>query len=353
MKIKLTVFLLLFITIPLACITAGVEEPGLAKNVKFILKDGTIVSGPVAGRTSSEVFVEQKNGKAVTVKIQDIRAAFNTDNGNEIIPGGSGSKKSDKPWYEKNIFGMAGGSGEDGTKDTASETKKTQAPDGAQGPKDYTEVYAYTTIMNSYSIGTPLQNWFGDDIQSGSPAFFNVGANMYTGLDAQGTLLLGIGLSLNIPPSHSIWGSNLGFGFRDELVLSPYILSLDLAVRYAVKELEGLSVTVSPSLLLSLLSGDLDWSGNISLSNGTLVGPATYNTNMGSIGMGFGISAGAEYYFGMFGLSLKLGYRILNSGLMFDSSLGSWSMVDPGGNAIGLDLGGLYGAVGILVKLGG
>lgn len=213
----------------------------------------------------------------------------------------------------------------------------------------YFELFGSATLNNSYLIGTAMQKWMNDDIGSGSPAFYNVGFANFSSLNESNTSFLGVGFSINIPPSHSIWGSNLYYGGRNELVLNPYILSVGIPYRYAFRP-SGFSLTLDPSLLMSVLTGKYSTNGNITIDGKNLTG--TFSTNMGSMGIGFGLGLGAEYHFGFFGLGVKYGMRFLNSAVYFnDDSVGAWSPTDSNKNNIKLNLGGSYLSVGIMLKI--
>jgi len=342
---------------PTATATATSTSAAIAIiHVKIIMKDGSIITGALVGSTADQVFVEKTKGKAITIKKSDIQAAFDADSGKEISFGAGAEATA----VSANDNSDSEDNGEKAEKNTGRKQKagkggKALATDEEAMPKNYFEIFAYGSLNNSFNIGTPLQQWMGDDIQSGSPAFANVGGIMFLGIDDENTMFLGVGMSMNLPPSHSIWGSNLYYGGRDELVLNPYILSLDIPFRYAFKGIDGFSLTVEPSLLMAFLTGyyTLGTGHNLVVNGVTLYPPDTFPANMGSMGVGFGMSLGAEYYFGMFGLGAKFGFRMLQSALNYDSTAaGPWSPTDGSGNVIGIDLGGSYMTIGIMMKFG-
>ena len=214
----------------------------------------------------------------------------------------------------------------------------------------YFELYGFATLNNSYLIGGPLQKWINDDVKSGSPAFFNIGGTTYIPVNSKNTMHLGVDFGLNVPPSHSIWGTNLYFGGRNELVLNPYILNIGMPLRLGSGG-SGLSMTFNPSMLMNFLSGKYSTNGTINVDGKSLTG--TFNTSMGSIGMGFGLSLGAEYHLGIVGIGVKYGARILKSAVYFNNNNGgAWSPIDSNGKEIKLDLGGSYLTVGMMLKLG-
>jgi hypothetical protein len=219
------------------------------------------------------------------------------------------------------------------------------------GQEKYFELSGFATLNNSYLIGPPMQKWMNDDIQSGSPAFFNIGGTSFFPLNTKNTVHLGVGMTFNIPPSHSIWGSNLYYGGRNELVLSPYMLSLDMPLRLGFGN-SGLSMTMDPALLMGFLGGKYSTNGNVNVEGTTMTG--TFQTSLGSMGAGFGMALGAEFSLGAFGIGIKYGARILKSAVYFNYNNGSkgvWSPVENN-KEIKLDLGGSYLSVGLMLRLG-
>lgn len=316
--------------------------PAFARNVMIILHNGSIVKGDMLGASDSVLFLNEK-GTAREINLETIKAVFDarTNQPIPVPPPSSPARQVKDSKAEANSRFPAAG----------------KKPDVIPPPGNnlnvlagYFEIFGYATLSNGYAIGKPLQTWIDDDIASGSPAFMNIGGTLYLGMDPENTLFLGAGASVNMPPSHSIWGSNLYYGGRTELTLDPYIFSIDMPLRYLFKD-SGISLTVEPSLLMAFLSGKYSTSGYVNFGGQMLTG--TFYTNMGSMGIGFGLSAGAEWHLGMFGVCAKLGFRMLQSALNFDSTAGPWSPVDSNGQPINVDLGGTYMTIGILMDIGG
>lgn len=332
---KIAILSCLFFSLSLCLLFA---QPG--KAVKIIMNDSTVIKGEIVGMSADELFVE-KDGKAVTLKRKNVKNVFDAETGEQIEAPDKMVKKAEQPAAKDAL--KKGAEKMDAQRAAGSE--KT-APGGRAS--EFTEAFVYASMSNSFAIGDPLKEWMRDDMASGSPAFFNVGGTMYMNIDEIGENYIGVGFSLYIPPSHSIWGSTLYYGGRNELVLDPNIFSLNLPFRHRFKN-SDLSVTIEAALLITILGGYYSTVDGV-LVDTTLV-TGTMETNIGSMGMGMGLSAGAEYYFGFFGLGAKLGYRFLNSGLNFDSEAGPWSpQLD--GDAVGIDLSGVYMTVGALIKFG-
>jgi hypothetical protein len=230
-------------------------------------------------------------------------------------------------------------------------TKTGRSEDASFEPKGFFEIFAYGTLNNGYNIGTPLQNWMQDYVQSGSPAFANIGGTAFMRLDPSIQMYLGVGMSLNIPPSHSIWGSNLGFATYSALVLNSYTISVNMPFSYAFDD-SGFSLTLDPALIITVLTGYCTCSGGhyVTLS-GEPPMQGTFDANLGSLGIVFDLSLGAEYYFGMFGVGAKAGFRIEQAALHFNSPYGTWSPTFNG-QTIGIDLSGSYMTIGVLMKFG-
>jgi hypothetical protein len=346
-KILTLVFILLltFFSVLLAQ-SAGQE-------VRVIMKDGSILTGAFTGQTGDELFIEVEKGKAMAIKKPEIKAVFDSATGQEISMSGPDGEKAAEATVQQSAPPAFFGFG----RLAKHNPKKTEDVHGQKSETDRYrtsfELFVFASLNNSYAIGDPLQTWMQDDVKSGSPAFFNIGGTFMTALNPERTLYLGAGGSLNLPPSHSIWGSNLYYGGRDELVLNPYILSIDLPFRFALREPKGLCFTASPSLLLAFLSGYYNASSSHPLSiNGGMPMYGKFETNIGSMGMGFGMAASAEYFFRIVGISAKFGFRILNASLNFDSSQGPWSPMDAAQKSIGIDLGGASMAIGVLLQFG-
>jgi hypothetical protein len=338
----------------------------LARQVTVIMKSSEIVKGDMVGANDGALFLNEK-GKAREITLADIKEIFDSKTNERVNVMPASTEAADAVSAAPAVTSgpvseVQTGPAPSGLKETGEAPRKfgaeiaevpspprAPAQTASQEPKSYLEIFGYGSLNNSYAIGKPLQQWMGDDIQSGSPAFANFGAAILGSLDPENTLFMGVGVSMNVPPSHSIWGSNLYFGGRNELVLDPYTFSLDVPFRYAFQD-SGFSLTLTPSLLMTFLTGKYSTNGIVNIDGKPVTG--TFYTNMGSMGLGFGLSASAEYYLGMFGLGAKLGFRMLESAINFDSVVGPWSPSDGKGNAINIDLGGSYMTIGVMLKFG-
>jgi hypothetical protein len=317
------------------------------------MKDSTIVTGILVGSDDSSVYVE-KSGKAITLKKSSIVKVFDASSGKELdlnTTTTAAPTATPTPAAEASEDDADNNTGGGKDQDNPKHRKKFAAATGYTQPDGFFEIFAYGTLSNSYNIGTSLQSWMQDDVQSGSPAFANIGGTAFMGLDPDQQMYLGVGMSLNIPPSHSIWGINLGFGSDSELVLNPYTISVNIPFRYVFKD-SGFSLTLNPALIITVLTGYYTCSGSTYVTlNGYPSMQGTFDANMGSLGMGFDLSLGAEYYFGMFGIGAKAGFRIEQAALNFNSPYETWSPT-LNGQTVGIDLGGGYMTIGVMMKFG-
>lgn len=353
-RILLLTFLFL-LSVPFLCALSAAADTAANSTqptVKIIMKDSSIVTGTLVGSDDGVIYVE-KSGKALTLKKSSVVKVFDVSTGKALdltATAAASPTATPAPAAEE----AASDSGENtATAENSQETAKRKKFAAAQGyvePNGFFEIFAYGTLNNSYNIGTPLQGWMGDDIQSGSPAFANFGGTVFMGLDPDQQMYLGVGMSLNVPPSHSIWGSSLGFGSDSELVLNPYTISVNMPFRYVFKD-SGFSITLDPALIITVMTGYYTASGGtyVTLNGQNMQG--TFDANLGSMGMGFDLGLGAEYYFGMFGIGAKVGFRIEQAALNFDSPQGTWSPT-VNGQVIGIDLSGSYMTIGVMMKFG-
>jgi hypothetical protein len=198
------------------------------------------------------------------------------------------------------------------------------------------------TLLNEYIIGDRLKTWMDSSMASGSPAFFNFAGTVFMPLDNEGTFYLGVGMSMNVPPSHGVWGTSWSGFTRREFHLDPYILSVDMPFRYNLED-TGMALTITPSILMAFCSGG--YTGSIGSAPF-----AHYDTS--AMGTGFGLSAGTQFYFDdNFGFEAKFGIRSLNAAINISTSKGNLTPADGDGD-IPLDLGGSYMTVGMLLKFG-
>jgi hypothetical protein len=53
-------------------------------DVNIIMKDGSVFKGNMLGHTSDEVYLEQTNGQSITLKVSEIKSAFDAGTGDQI-----------------------------------------------------------------------------------------------------------------------------------------------------------------------------------------------------------------------------------------------------------------------------
>lgn len=202
-----------------------------------------------------------------------------------------------------------------------------------------------STLSNTYKRGN-LDTWFSErtgdpdrQVDQGSPAFFGLGlAALFP--NRTDTFQMGIGLGLILPPSHSLWGSQIYFGGRQELVLNPQIFCFFIPLK--IQLIKGMYLSVSPAMLMGWVTGDYDDGFN-------------YLEFTPSPTFGFGVSGALELYFmKSLGLSFKYGFRNLTTNLCYKdptSETGYSQPVLANGDEVKPDLGGYYMTVGLILRL--
>jgi|GEM_PF-4941364 len=208
------------------------------------------------------------------------------------------------------------------------------------------EIFAAGTLMNTYHRGS-LDKWFAErtgdasnKVDAGSPAFWQLGGAGYLVL-GNPSYLLGIGVDLIIPPSHSLWGSDLDGG-RQELVLDPQIVSFSMPFKMEVAENSGIYLRIAPALLMGWVTGKY-------------TSPAQSLDFVMAPGVGFGLAGGLDMLFAeFFGLTATAGFRVLQADLVYRDSGSSTGYSQPvlqNGNSVTVDMGGPYLTVGLLLHL--
>lgn len=210
-------------------------------------------------------------------------------------------------------------------------------------PKPYVKLGLSGTMYNTYNRGN-LDTWFaertGDPnraVDQGSPAYFSFEGALLLPVRPD-ELWVGANMGFNIPATHSLWGTALFFGGRQELELSPWVFSFGVPVRYRMGPSDRLFVTATPSLLMGWVTGTYSDTSN-------------YLEFTPSPGFGFGIAMGAEMMFSKhFGANLDFGYRALKSDLSFSDNTSSTGYSQPtlnNGEGVQADLGGSFMTIGL------
>ncbi len=219
----------------------------------------------------------------------------------------------------------------------------------AQGVKKVSlEFGFYYSLMNTYKRGV-LDEWFaevtGDPtrlVDQGSPAFFSVSGTMF--FDISSNFALGVGADVHISSPHALWGTQIFWGGRQEVILKPFIIGVKMPLRIKIGTAGMMmSITVSPALLTGWVTGTYDNSATL-----------TYWEFTPSSKMGFGLSGGLETFLGKsFGFGVTAGFRSLTVGLAFEdpsSSTGYSSPTMLSGELVTVDLGGTYMMTGLLIR---
>ncbi len=137
-----------------------------ARNVNIILNDGTVIKGGLLGKTSDSVYVESTNGQSVTVKIDDIKSAFDQDSG-EVIDFTAADSKSAQPVSNDN--GPAAVVTNSGSGNSSPDVSSGEAPEPQLVviPGTYVYYYNYGDYDCFYYGGYWWRPWQGYWYRSG------------------------------------------------------------------------------------------------------------------------------------------------------------------------------------------
>jgi len=210
------------------------------------------------------------------------------------------------------------------------------------------ELGFYYSLMNSYNRGL-LDEWFIEVtadptrlVDAGSPAFYNFSGALF--IDISPNFALGFGTEVMISAPHALWGSQIFWGGRQEIVLNPFIVGFKMPLRIKIGGAGMMmSITASPMMLMGWVTGTYDNSAS-----------STYWEFTPSSKTGFGASGGIETFFGKsFGVGMNVGFRSLTVGLSFKdpgSSTGYSTPILSSGDPVTVDLGGTYVTTGLLIR---
>jgi hypothetical protein len=214
---------------------------------------------------------------------------------------------------------------------------------GREGPRQpsWTVDFSFFhTLENSYkrgSLDTYFQERTGNPskrVDQGSPAFYKLEADLYFPIDSE-SFMLGMGLGCAMPPSHSLWGTDLYYGGRSELVMNPYIVNFSIPMKFRIIPDSGLFFTFSPDLLMGWVTGYLH----------------TSNANINYqpyAKFGAGASVGMDYMFAKWiGLSMKAGVRSLKTQPLYNGN--SVPLLNNGSDVM-VDLSGSYAMAGAVLS---
>lgn len=222
------------------------------------------------------------------------------------------------------------------------------APDAAVGKIRPQFVFGiHGTLSNSYNRGN-LDDWFGEltgdpdrQVDQGSPAFWGLEATMFMPVRAD-AIMLGASLGFTIPASHSLWGTQLYFGGRQELVLNPMIFSFGLPLKFQLGSSQRFYASVKPAMLMGWVTG-------------TYTSETTWIDFTPAPSFGFGVSGEWETMISrMFGFDATLGFRVLKADLAFENASSETGYSQPlldNGEEVQADLGGMYMTLGLSLHL--
>jgi hypothetical protein len=307
--------------------------PLQAKILTVVLNDAVVLQGNLLGVTEEKLVlaVEQKARNILRSQIKEI---FDTESKAKLE-------------YEQLLkTGAATSAQPDRTmgQDQPAPVKPPAFPQAGKKEQHFV-MYVQGTLMNSYNRGK-LDQWFAERtgipnnaVDAGATTFFKAGLELDFELDAG--VEIGTGLDMIFPASHSLWGSYLFYGGRQEVVLDPQIISVNMPVRFSLGDETGLWLKLVPSMLMGWVSGyytspwyDLEFTP--------------------SPGFGFGIAGGLDLMFGEnFGVNVDMGLRILEVDLAYvdeNSATGFSQPLLSDGELVTVDLGGLYMVAGFMFR---
>lgn len=195
------------------------------------------------------------------------------------------------------------------------------------------------SLYNTFQRGN-LDTWFqqnvtGDSsrkVNSGSSAFFDVGAGMID-WDPMG-FSMGVGVGAQLYNSHAFWGTKIVYGGKDEFVLQPTVLYVPMSLRIDLSDDGSFLLVLDPAILMCFAKGKL------STRSGR-----RYNLDA-SNGIGWHVPVGVEFLLGdMLGLSARAGYRSLKVDVIFkssDSPTGYKQFLTSGGQEVQADMTGMF-----------
>jgi hypothetical protein len=193
-----------------------------------------------------------------------------------------------------------------------------------------------------------LDTWFGErtgdpdqQVDQGSPAFWGLEAAMFFPINKD-AILGGASMGFIIPASHSLWGTQLYFGGRQELVLNPTIVSVGMPIKFQLGNSQRFYGTIHPAMLMGWVTG-------------TYTSTTTGLMFTASPSFGFGMSVEGEAMFSrLLGATFRFGFRSLKADLAFEDASSTTGYSQPllnDGEEVQADLGGTYMTIGVSLHL--
>jgi len=205
----------------------------------------------------------------------------------------------------------------------------------------------HSSLVNSYARGN-LDDWFAyltDDparqVDQGSPAYFVLRAGMLFPSNTS-AFRMGMAVDFNIPARHSLWGTSLHYGGRQELILKPWIISFSVPLKLRLGRSEILYATLDPALVVGWVTGDY-------------AGPYYDLTFFPAPTFGPGFSGGLEIYPARaIGVNVKVGFRSLVTNIGWEDESSDTGYTQPlvNGEKVRPDLSGVYMTIGLILRLG-
>lgn len=183
-------------------------------------------------------------------------------------------------------------------------------------------VGAFASVNNSYARGNLDEFWQfinqDPDIipNSGSAAFFafDIGTRVPIKEDR---IFSDVGWSFIKPATHAIWGTNLYYGGRNEVVFEPFFWSITLSYNQAIDKKNHLFVMIEPGLDLAFMKGHINTSTN-------------YLEFKNNFGLGWHLEGGINYMLSKnFGFAIRAGARFIKVDAMYINESSSTGYSQP------------------------
>jgi hypothetical protein len=202
------------------------------------------------------------------------------------------------------------------------------------------------SLVNSYNIGNVLDFWqnMNDDTRTIEQAtgFFIFKVGSLSKLNEKNWL--GVECQFGMTPSHSIWGTNLFYGGRNEIYYSAMFLNIALSYAGALDKNNKIFFVIEPGLDLGTMTG------SVSINN-------YYYEQSLTFGIGGHGAVGLDFIMGKnFTTNLRCGYRFMtidethqddNS----DTGFSSFYVNGSSGETVKVDWSGLYMTLGASISI--
>ncbi|MFC2111211.1 hypothetical protein ACFLQ5_02030 [Bacteroidota bacterium] len=205
------------------------------------------------------------------------------------------------------------------------------------------------SLMNRYKIGNALEFWQrvnGDnsEVIDQASGFFILKLGYLDNIDKNKTHWLGMDGQIVITPSHALWGTTLGFGFRNEIHFKAMFMNIALQYGYAMDKNKNALFIIEPGLDLGTMTG------TISINN-------TYYEQSSAFGVGGHFAIGVDYFINKnFTANFRLGYRGVSINETHrdensETGYSSFYVNGKNGENVKVNWSGIYSTMGVCLSL--